>query len=692
MKNIIFVFMLLTGMMFAQKTYLVTEVNANTVSINQLANLISALTNQVTVLSNSIANNTAFLYQISDSLNSILARLALIEQGGGVTVPDPQVATNFVATPVSISQINTSWTAPIGQFDSVRIYRSMGIMGDVAYNWIASVDSGINFYNNTGLTDNTGYRYAVRTIKRVAGLVYLSGYSNSDTATTYVNTPPSTTAKVTYYVSNAGNDLNDGLTTLTPFKTISKINSMLLLPGTDILFNRGDRWEETLTIDRSGTSVDSIRFGAYGTGRKPIIDGSTAITGWVSNSGKYRAANTYTSRLFFEVTADSVIWGTPKTSIAAVTGDHDYYVTGGYVYVADPTKFTRLSRPTRQIGVEFQSGVSYVVFKDFNVRCNWEYLIDGRNIWRTNIYNNNLYCSGQGPDDLGEGIYWIASKYCRIAYNDIRDVGVHGIYFGTFNESAVDSTVGGIIEYNRIGNNYHTSIDMMNTGGGTNAIHHTSHDNIIRYNYCYTDANKETKETNGIQPQGNVLSGAAQGDSVYKVKIYGNVLYNIPGYAIGGGYYSDQISVYNNTIINCSKGIWIGSTSNYWKVYNNIVKVGTAFNYNMYVDLSSNYSQHLIDYNLYYIDGTYYAWFLRNGGSYSGSNALTNWKNATGWDTHSIMASPSFIGVEGILQNGSRGINEGSNLTNSSPYLWTVDKFGISVPQNTTTDMGAAEK
>ena len=571
----------------------------------------------------------------------------------------------------------------------------MGIMGDVAYNWIASVDSGINFYNNAGLTDNTGYRYAVRTIKRVAGLVYLSGYSNSDTATTYVNTPPSTTAKVTYYVSNAGNDLNDGLTTLTPFKTISKINSMLLLPGTDILFNRGDRWEETLTIDRSGTSVDSIRFGAYGTGRKPIIDGSTAITGWVSNSGKYRAANTYTSRLFFEVTADSVIWGTPKTSIAEVTGDHDYYVTGGYVYVADPTKFARLSRPTRQIGVEFQSGVSYVVFKDFDVRCTWEYLIDGRNVWRTNIYNNNLYCSGQGADDLGEGIYWIASKYCRLAYNDIRDVGVHGIYYGTFNESAQDSTVSGTIEYNRIGNNYHTSIDMMNTGGGANNIHHYSHDNIIRYNYLYTDANREAGvETNGIQPQGNVLTGGALGDSVYNIKIYGNVIYNIPGYAIGGGYYSDSILVYNNTIINCTKGIWIGATSNRWYVYNNIVKL-SGFNYNLLVDRNSGFNNHKINYNLYYIDGTFYANFIRNGGtfvSYYGANALTNWRSATGYDANSIMVSPTFSGVYGVLQNGSRGINEGSNLTNSSPYLWTVDKFGISVPQNTTTDMGAAEK
>ena len=76
MKNIIFVFMLLTGMSFAQKTYIVTEVNANTVSINQLANLISALTNQVTTLSNTVASNTTLLYQISDSLNSILARLA----------------------------------------------------------------------------------------------------------------------------------------------------------------------------------------------------------------------------------------------------------------------------------------------------------------------------------------------------------------------------------------------------------------------------------------------------------------------------------------------------------------------------------------------------------------------------------------------------------------------------------------
>ena len=87
------------------------------------------------------------------------------------------------------------------------------------------------------------------------------------------------------------------------------------------------------------------------------------------SSGKYRAANTYTYRLFFEVTVDSVIWGTPKNSIAEVTGDHDYYTGGGYVYVLDPTKFTRLSRPTRQIGVSFSSGLQCVVFKNFNVRC-----------------------------------------------------------------------------------------------------------------------------------------------------------------------------------------------------------------------------------------------------------------------------------------------------------------------------------
>ena len=152
-KIVLFIMILFVQVSFAQeKTYIVTEVNANTVSINQLANLISALTNQVTTLSNAVANNTTFLYQISDSLNSILARLALIEQGGGVIVPDPQVVTNFVATPVSISQINTSWTAPSGQYDSVRVYRSLGVMGDIAYNWIASVDSGINFYNTKGLS------------------------------------------------------------------------------------------------------------------------------------------------------------------------------------------------------------------------------------------------------------------------------------------------------------------------------------------------------------------------------------------------------------------------------------------------------------------------------------------------------------------------------------------------------------
>ena len=61
-KIVLFIIILFVQVSFAQeKTYIVTEVNANTVTINQLANLISALTNQVTVLSNSIASNTAFL-------------------------------------------------------------------------------------------------------------------------------------------------------------------------------------------------------------------------------------------------------------------------------------------------------------------------------------------------------------------------------------------------------------------------------------------------------------------------------------------------------------------------------------------------------------------------------------------------------------------------------------------------------
>ena len=89
----------------------------------------------------------------------------------------------------------------------------------------------------------------------------------------------------TYYVSNIGNDSNNGISITTPWQSINKINSINFTAGDNVLFNRGDTWYGTLKINSSGTSANRITFGAYGSGAKPIITGFTTISGWTNYGG-----------------------------------------------------------------------------------------------------------------------------------------------------------------------------------------------------------------------------------------------------------------------------------------------------------------------------------------------------------------------------------------------------------------------
>jgi len=93
----------------------------------------------------------------------------------------------------------------------------------------------------------------------------------------------------TYYVSNNGNDSNNGTSTSSPWRTISKVNSTNLNPGDMVLFRRGDSFNGRIVVDRSGNSSNWITYGAYGSGNKPRIDNNQqhdeAILG--SNSSAY---------------------------------------------------------------------------------------------------------------------------------------------------------------------------------------------------------------------------------------------------------------------------------------------------------------------------------------------------------------------------------------------------------------------
>ncbi|MCD9021505.1 discoidin domain-containing protein [Cohnella silvisoli] len=85
-----------------------------------------------------------------------------------------------------------------------------------------------------------------------------------------------TTHAATYYVSTSGNDGNNGTSTSTPWKTLSKVSGITFAADDQILLKSGDTWNnETLTLHGSGTAVNPILLSSYGTGARPHISPNT---------------------------------------------------------------------------------------------------------------------------------------------------------------------------------------------------------------------------------------------------------------------------------------------------------------------------------------------------------------------------------------------------------------------------------
>lgn len=75
-----------------------------------------------------------------------------------------------------------------------------------------------------------------------------------------------------YYVSNDGDDSNDGTSPEKAWKTVDRVNGTWLLPGDGVFFKRGDLWRAARVKTKSG-----VTYGAYGEGEKP------RFYGWIEN-------------------------------------------------------------------------------------------------------------------------------------------------------------------------------------------------------------------------------------------------------------------------------------------------------------------------------------------------------------------------------------------------------------------------
>jgi parallel beta-helix repeat protein len=75
----------------------------------------------------------------------------------------------------------------------------------------------------------------------------------------------------TYYVSNDGNDGLAGTSPETAWKSLDKVNAQTFSPGDQILFKRGDKWEnKTLYPKGSGSDGNPIKIASYGDSQKAL--------------------------------------------------------------------------------------------------------------------------------------------------------------------------------------------------------------------------------------------------------------------------------------------------------------------------------------------------------------------------------------------------------------------------------------
>ena len=107
----------------------------------------------------------------------------------------------------------------------------------------------------------------------------------------------------TYYVDDTnGDDAHDGQSPATAWRSIGKVNATALLPGQAVGLKRGGVWRETLVISSSGEAGNPVRFGAYGSGDKPLINPTAEVTGWQLDSGSVWVADLSTPvrQLYFD--------------------------------------------------------------------------------------------------------------------------------------------------------------------------------------------------------------------------------------------------------------------------------------------------------------------------------------------------------------------------------------------------------
>ncbi|MDR3668675.1 MAG: right-handed parallel beta-helix repeat-containing protein [Ignavibacteriaceae bacterium] len=329
-----------------------------------------------------------------------------------------------------------------------------------SYSTISSWNSATGYEANSFISNPLFSNYSGGDFSLQAGSPNLNSGTNVGLTTDIHSNPVPQTPDIgafqhasasaaTYYVANNGSDANSGTSISSPWKTISKVNSKVFIPGDIILFRRGDTWSEILTPQGSGNSTTPVIFDAYGTGNLPIIDGGTTLNNCISLIGvnfitirnfrlQYAAVNT---------NGDIHAQSTDNLRIE----NCDFYITshGGVFiesstngYIGNCTMSSPVSNSDNQADGIYSQRNSTCTFEDNSIVISdigaghndgIQSYLDGDMTFRNNyIYQNNSLTTAQGIDITdGTGTFLVYNNVIKCPNSSGNIIGFNNDVSGT---------------------------------------------------------------------------------------------------------------------------------------------------------------------------------------------------------------------------------------------------------------------
>ncbi|MBA2936978.1 Ig-like domain-containing protein [Paenibacillus sp. CGMCC 1.16610] len=404
-------------------------------------------------------------------------------------------------------------------------------------------------------------------------------------------------AGTSYYVDAVnGSDGNNGLSSATAWKSLSKINGTVFMPGDRILLKAGGVWTGQLYPKGSGTAGNPITIDQYGTGSKPLIQGGGLIGGAVYlNNQEYMVIQN------LEVTnkSDTMVDGIAGILVEAtdfgtlnsikILNNYVHEVRGGYEgqnkYLGGiavralgssvSTKFNDVLIEGNRVEDVSRTGI--VTYSTWRKRPGVTNGNGAFSAWTNVVVRNNAVHLTFGDGILVTNTMNALIEYNVNSYANSNDLGLTNAGIWAWN---ADNT---IIQYNEAYATQNTNdgqgFDIDFAQDGTIIQYNYSHDNEGGFVLICTDGSKTN--TNGI-----VRYNISQNDlervinvpgPVQNAKIYNNTIYVRPGlnpkiilHGDWGGF-PDNTQYFNNIIVNHGSGGYKFSDS-----------TNTKFDYNLF--------------------------------------------------------------------------------------------------------------